>query len=89
MDNNGTSGSSLVRNAKILVVGAGGLGCEILKNLAMSEVVRDVVVMDLGEVVSVCCLYTWYFLLCWIHFCMVLSIFIVVFGRNCFIRLSG
>mmetsp|Transcript_531 Transcript_531/g.983 ORF Transcript_531/g.983 Transcript_531/m.983 type:complete len:142 (-) Transcript_531:1709-2134(-) len=68
VDNNGTgestSGSSLVRNAKILVVGAGGLGCEILKNLAMSGVVRDVVVMDLGELVSFCMLYVWSFLLC-------------------------
>lgn len=44
-----TSASSLLRNAKILVVGAGGLGCEILKDLAMCGVVRDVVVMDLGE----------------------------------------
>jgi len=45
--------SSLLRNAKILVVGAGGLGCEILKDLAMCGVVRDVVVMDLGELVCV------------------------------------
>ena len=45
--------SSLLRNAKILVVGAGGLGCEILKDLAMCGVVRDVVVMDLGEL-NVC-----------------------------------
>lgn len=44
---------SLLRNAKILVVGAGGLGCEILKDLAMCGVVRDVVVMDLGELVCV------------------------------------
>mmetsp|Transcript_5974 Transcript_5974/g.13576 ORF Transcript_5974/g.13576 Transcript_5974/m.13576 type:complete len:478 (-) Transcript_5974:340-1773(-) len=41
---------ALVRNAKILVVGAGGLGCEILKDLAMSCVVRDVVVMDLDTI---------------------------------------
>jgi molybdopterin/thiamine biosynthesis adenylyltransferase len=41
---------------KILVVGAGGLGCEILKDLAMCAcggsgggIVRDVVVIDLGE----------------------------------------
>ena len=50
----GQSGAaSLLRNAKILVVGAGGLGCEILKDLAMCGVVRDVVVMDLGEY-SIC-----------------------------------
>jgi hypothetical protein len=48
-NNDYNSGSS-----KILVVGAGGLGCEILKDLAMCACgdggnVRDVVVMDLGE----------------------------------------
>jgi len=37
-------------NAKILVVGAGGLGCEILKDLAMSCVVKEVVVIDLDSI---------------------------------------
>lgn len=37
-------------NAKILVVGAGGLGCEILKDLAMCDgIFREVVVIDLGK----------------------------------------
>jgi pyruvate/2-oxoglutarate dehydrogenase complex dihydrolipoamide dehydrogenase (E3) component len=33
---------------KILVVGAGGLGCEILKDLGMLQIVREVTVIDLG-----------------------------------------
>jgi ubiquitin-activating enzyme E1 C len=49
--NNDTDGAlSVTSNAKILVVGAGGLGCEILKDLAMSGVVKDVVVIDLDTI---------------------------------------
>lgn len=46
----------LMKEAAILVIGAGGLGCEILKDLAMSYLVRRVVVMDLGELIIVCLL---------------------------------
>ncbi len=47
-------------SSKILVVGAGGLGCEILKDLAMCAcgdggIVRDVVVMDLGKLYDANC----------------------------------
>jgi molybdopterin/thiamine biosynthesis adenylyltransferase len=36
-------------NSKILVLGAGGLGCEILKNLSLMGV-KDITVIDLDTI---------------------------------------
>ena len=45
----GASSTSLLSKAKVLVVGAGGLGCELLKDLSMSGI-TDVHVIDLDTI---------------------------------------
>ncbi|KAJ1677978.1 E1 ubiquitin-activating protein uba2, partial [Spiromyces aspiralis] len=45
----GANAKQAVNNARVLVVGSGGIGCELLKNLVMTEF-RDIVVIDLDTI---------------------------------------
>lgn len=45
----GGASFDLIKSARVLVVGAGGIGCEVLKNLAMCGV-GDVHVIDLDTI---------------------------------------
>ena len=45
----GPKQSEAARSSRVLVVGAGGIGCEVLKNLVMC-CVKDITVVDLDTI---------------------------------------